>query len=69
MFVKFRFNSEEEQAIEDIVEDLRIASEKKGGLPSWIGIRPGNIWAVKGKPWREVSSFHSETLQISDNVI
>jgi hypothetical protein len=40
-----------------IEKDIRDKVAEKGGIPSWIGLRNGNVWRVKGTPWREVRSF------------
>jgi hypothetical protein len=56
VFVKFKYNAEHpEEALKAIENDLRDIVVKKGGSPSWIGLKRGTAWLVKGKPWPEVS--------------
>jgi hypothetical protein len=55
VFVKFRYNTEgRESTLSALESDLRQHIEKRGGLPSWLAWPRGNIWLVKGRPWREV---------------
>lgn len=58
VFVKFGYNpgATEDEALSKILEELRENVTKNGGMPSWIGVPQGNVWLVKGKPWREVSA-------------
>ena len=56
-FVKFQYSAGEvESALDTIINELRAAADKHGGIPSWWGAHVGNVWLVKGKPWREVSN-------------
>lgn len=56
VFIKFKYDSDNANvALEEIVSDLRDTAEQRGGVPSWVGLTRGNIWLVKGSPWREVS--------------
>ena len=58
VFVKFRYTaSDTESALDKIVEDLRNQVHSHGGVPSWYGIPTGEVWLVKGSPWREVRSL------------
>lgn len=58
VFVKFSYSAgDPEPALDTIMTELRGAVDKEGGVPSWTGINTGNVWLVKGKPWREVCSF------------
>ena len=56
VFVKFGYNagSSQDSALNAILEELKESVAKHGGIPSWSGVPTGNIWLVKGKPWREV---------------
>jgi hypothetical protein len=57
VFVKFKYNGQDgERALHDIVTSLKRQSASKGGIPSWSGLKysEGDIWLVKGTPWREV---------------
>lgn len=56
VFVKFTYQQSGDDALKDIMEDVRNASIKKGGFPTWTGLKQisGDIWPVKGKPWLEV---------------
>jgi hypothetical protein len=56
VFVKFKYNAkDQESALLAIEHDLRQHTQQHSGLPSWVGLSGGNIWLVKGRPWREVS--------------
>ena len=58
VFVKFKYYPEGNDAALEIIEnDLRREAARKGGIPSWIGINRGNVWVVKGTPWREVRTL------------
>lgn len=48
---------ESESALDTVHKDLRAEAAKHGGMPSWVmsGGGPGDVWLVKGSPWREVS--------------
>lgn len=58
VFVKFGYDpgASEEETLNKILEDLRENVAKNGGMPSWTGLpqAQGDVWLVKGKPWREV---------------
>lgn len=56
VFVKFQYKggSDHDAVLDSILFDLREAAAKHGGVPSWSGLRKGDIWLVKGSPWREV---------------
>lgn len=41
-------------ALDAIQKSAREAALKHGGIPSWIELSKGNIWLVRGTPWREV---------------
>ena|ERR1700722_18411743 len=57
VFVKFKYDAgDRDSALATIENDLRQYARRKGGLPSWLGLSGGNIWLVKGHPWREVSN-------------
>ncbi|CAL1704048.1 unnamed protein product [Somion occarium] len=54
VFVKFKYNADDsDAALNEILSDLRVTVEKHGGVPSWLGLPRGNVWLVKGQPWRE----------------
>ncbi|KAI9067059.1 hypothetical protein FKP32DRAFT_1664487 [Trametes sanguinea] len=54
VFVKFKYNSkEDESALQSLLHDLRETVHSHGGVPSWCGLPTGEVWLVKGKPWRE----------------
>ncbi|TCD65369.1 mitochondrial escape protein 2 [Steccherinum ochraceum] len=69
IFVNFQYEANDESvptAIQDITKALREHAEKCGGVPSWMGIPRGNIWPVKGHPWREdLHRYASPALRIS----
>ncbi|KAJ3533719.1 hypothetical protein NM688_g7243 [Phlebia brevispora] len=53
-FVKFSYSAGEPQAaLDTIMTELRRTADKEGGMPSWMGVKTGSVWLVKGKPWRE----------------
>ena len=59
VFVKFRYNAQEkDSALQSILHDLRESVHSHGGVPSWCGLSTGEVWLVKGKPWREVCNVH-----------
>lgn len=45
-----------EDALNEILKDVRTAGSKKGGFPTWTGLKQisGDVWLVKGRPWLEV---------------
>ncbi len=60
VFVTFKYSappSDKDSAMQEIVSDLRQVAKKHGGVPSWVGMKDGNIWPVLGNPWREVGDF------------
>ncbi|GBE82399.1 RNA12 protein-domain-containing protein [Sparassis latifolia] len=67
VFVKFSYTAvEQEPALDSILKDFREKANKLGGVPSWFGISRGNIWLVKGKPWREdMRRYASPILKVS----
>ena len=55
VFVKYKYNAADpESAQQSILESLRKYVHSHGGVPSWIGLPSGEVWLVKGTPWREV---------------
>lgn len=65
VFVKFKYfeAGDPQQALLDIEKDLRDGVRQRGGIPSWIQMSLGNVWLVKGKPWREVNPFTASTTE------
>ena len=56
VFVKFQYSAaHSDEALVTIENDLKNQVAKGGGAPSWTGFKAGNVWLVKGTPWREVS--------------
>lgn len=57
VFIKYEYlsppGSDGKKQVDDIIRDLRSNVQKKGGVPTWLGLPRGNIWEVKGRPWRE----------------
>ena len=53
-FIRFSYDATAVNAEQDIVRSLRDLAEQHGGVPSWYGVSRGDIWPVKGTPWREV---------------
>ncbi|KAI0670636.1 RNA12 protein-domain-containing protein [Trametes maxima] len=54
VFVKFAFNAKDrDSALQSILDSLRECVHSHGGVPSWWGISTGEVWLVRGKPWRE----------------
>ena len=59
VFVRFTYREDgSPTALDDIIQDLRSQVSKRGGIPSWHGFPRGNVWLVKGRPWREVSIMY-----------
>ena len=55
IFVRFSYTAGNSQTpLDDILKDLRSQVKKRGGVPSWSGRPKGEVWLVKGRPWREV---------------
>ena len=57
VFVKFGYkviNPGGASEPEEILQKLRESIHSQGGVPSWIGLPTGEVWLVKGTPWREV---------------
>ncbi|KAF8475410.1 RNA12 protein-domain-containing protein [Gautieria morchelliformis] len=53
-------------AVTEIEQALTTSIAAKGGLPSWLGIKNGNLWTVCGKPWREdMRRYASAILRVS----
>jgi len=50
---------------EDIERVVREEVERAGGIPSWHGLSPGNVWLMKGTPWKEVSFNALPTLDLT----
>ncbi|KAH9981472.1 RNA12 protein-domain-containing protein [Lactifluus volemus] len=67
IFVLFEYiPSQSKDILQDIQADLRSHFKSKGGVPSSTGIRRGNIWVVRGQPWREdMNRFASPLLRVS----
>lgn len=65
VFVRFKYPQLDGQpeSADLIQEKLREHVEKHGGIPSWAGMSKGNIWVVKGEPWREVFPTQISMLQ------
>ena len=53
---------------ENLIAYLRKTARDMGGIPSWVGLRQGNMWLVKGEPWEEVSlnEFIRSTRYVSE---
>lgn len=45
---------QERRVLHELERLLNEEADNAGGLPSWNGIRRGNVWLVQGSPWREV---------------
>ena len=57
VFVKFSYEDQSRDALDEIVKDLNSVGETKGGFPTWTGFRQtsGRAWIVRGRPWRAAS--------------
>ncbi|KAH9857835.1 RNA12 protein-domain-containing protein [Lenzites betulinus] len=54
VFVKFKYSAEDtDTALPTILENLRENVHSHGGVPSWVGLSTGEVWLVKGSPWKE----------------
>ncbi|KDQ33744.1 hypothetical protein PLEOSDRAFT_1033437 [Pleurotus ostreatus PC15] len=57
---------QERRVLHEIERLLNEEAENAGGLPSWNGIRRGNVWLVQGSPWREdMNRFAFPMLRVS----
>ncbi|OSX64663.1 hypothetical protein POSPLADRAFT_1044153 [Postia placenta MAD-698-R-SB12] len=67
VFVRFRCNaSSNDAALSEVVHSLRQYTAEHGGVPSWAGLSGGNVWLVKGKPWREdMNRYASPILRVA----
>ncbi|KAF7800270.1 hypothetical protein EIP86_011517 [Pleurotus ostreatoroseus] len=67
VFIKFSYSAgDPESALDTIMTDLRRTVDEEGGVPSWTGVNTGNVWLVKGKPWREdMDRYASPILKIA----
>ncbi|KAF8078176.1 RNA12 protein-domain-containing protein [Lyophyllum atratum] len=67
VFVRFSYSAgDPEGALKTIESHLAEESAKHGGLPSWLGLRKGSMWLVKGTPWREdMNRFASPILKVA----
>lgn len=53
-------------AVVEIEQTLTKCITATGGLPSWLGLKHGNLWTVRGKPWREdMRRYASPILRVS----
>jgi hypothetical protein len=60
VFIHFAYSANsDDSALKTIIDELRKEAAKHGGLPSWLGLRGGDVWLVKGTPWREVRSVYT----------
>lgn len=60
VFIKFTYDPNSgDDALKDILKDVKTAGSKEGGFPTWTGLKQlsGDVWPVKGKPWFEVCQF------------
>lgn len=62
-FVKFKYRKQPEEANaegEEPTERPSLETEIKdqvkaaGGIRTWLGNADGDVWLVRGKPWKEV---------------
>lgn len=54
VFIHFSYCANDpDSAVQTIINELREEAAKHGGLPSWLGLGGGDVWLVKGTPWRE----------------
>lgn len=67
VFVRFRYNAgSDDAALSEVVHSLRQHTAEHGGVPSWAGLSGGNVWLVKGKPWREdMNRYASPILRVA----
>ncbi|KAI0340659.1 hypothetical protein BDW22DRAFT_1360083 [Trametopsis cervina] len=68
VFVKFRYDDPNgsDASVNAILQSIREAASKHGGIPSWAGISTGSAWVVKGVPWREdMNHYASPLLKVS----
>ncbi|KDR81387.1 hypothetical protein GALMADRAFT_58608 [Galerina marginata CBS 339.88] len=70
LFVRFSYNppSDVEPDKHWSVLQSALSEEvaKKGALPTWLGLGSGNIWVVRGSPWKEdMNRFASPILKIA----
>ncbi|KAI0698509.1 RNA12 protein-domain-containing protein [Cytidiella melzeri] len=64
VFVKFKYSNlgATDSSMNDILRELKEASLRRGGIPSWIGWSRGDAWLVKGNPWMEDMRHYASPL-------
>ncbi|KAI5124079.1 hypothetical protein M0805_003906 [Coniferiporia weirii] len=69
VFVNFSYDTRSgNDAISDIVKEVKAVGDAKGGFPTWTGLRQasGDVWLVQGKPWREdLNRYASPMLKVA----
>lgn len=63
VFVHFNYDASSSPSngaspLEDIRQVMQSKARQSGGLPSWLGLRMGDVWIVRGEPWTEVREPH-----------
>ncbi|KAI0060858.1 hypothetical protein BV25DRAFT_1839423 [Artomyces pyxidatus] len=67
VYVRFEYTpSDNANVLLEIEYDIRTYVQSKGGIPSSAGLRRGDVWLVKGSPWREdMNRFASPLLRVT----
>ncbi|KAI0747869.1 exonuclease [Daedaleopsis nitida] len=67
VFVKFQYDAaDQDTSLQIILESARKSVHGQGGVPSWCGLHYGEVWLVKGTPWREdMHRYVSSILRVS----
>ncbi|KIM87636.1 hypothetical protein PILCRDRAFT_815213 [Piloderma croceum F 1598] len=67
VFVRFKYSAVDSvSALDAIQKSAREAASKHGGIPSWIELSKGNVWLVRGTPWREdMNRFASPIIKLA----
>ncbi|CAA7267988.1 unnamed protein product [Cyclocybe aegerita] len=68
VFVRFSYTPSEDADVNDarqlsVLENaLREEASARGALPTWLGIGSGDIWLVRGSPWKEDMNRFASTI-------
>jgi hypothetical protein len=68
VFVRFSYsppNSPDRDNWSALQRALGEEIRKHGPLPTWLGVGSGELWVVRGSPWKEVSLHPFEALSMT----
>lgn len=61
--MNFKYDGTSQTALDEIIDEFKNVGDARGGFPTWLGINQasGDVWLVKGKPWREVCMLYQKS--------